>query len=148
MTTDLILAILHHMLVFGLAITMAVELGRLRPGMSGAEAVKLARLDAGYGATAGLILVIGILRVIYGVKGADYYLHNPWFWAKMAAFAGVGLLSVPPTLAFIRWRKAAAADAGFAPTDAQVAGVRRFLIYQVALLMVLVACAAAMARLG
>jgi putative membrane protein len=86
--------------------------------------------------------------VIYGVKGADYYLHNPWFWAKMAAFAGVGLLSVPPTIAFIRWRKSATADAAFAPTDAQVAGVRRFLVYQVGLLMVLVGCAAAMARLG
>lgn len=148
MTTDLILAILHHMLVFGLAIMMAVELGRLRPGMTGAEAIKLAKLDAGYGATAGLILVIGVLRVIYGVKGWVYYEGNPWFWAKMAAFAGVGLLSVPPTLAFLRWRKAATADAGFAPTDAQVAGVRRFLLYQVALLMVVVACAAAMARLG
>lgn len=148
MTTDLILAILHHMLVFGLAITMAVELGRLRPGMTGAEAIRLARLDAGYGATAGLILVVGVLRVIYGVKGADYYLHNPWFWAKMAAFAGVGLLSIPPTLAFIGWRKAATAEPAFAPTDAQVAGVRRFLLYQVGLLMVVVALAATMARIG
>jgi putative membrane protein len=148
MTLDLILAIGHHILVFGLAIMLATELARLRPGLTGANLTSLARLDAGYGATAGLILVVGVLRVIYGVKGAAYYLPNPWFWGKMAAFAAIGLISIAPTITFLKWRKAQVADAGFTPTDAEVARTRGYLVWQVGLLLVVVSLAAAMARLG
>ena len=49
------------------------------------------------------------------------------------------LLSVPPTIAYIRWRRAAAA-----PTDAQVASVRRFLWAELALFALLPAFAAAL----
>ena len=148
MIADLTLAIAHHVLVFGLAVMMATELARLRPGLAGSDVARLARLDAGYGGTAGLIIVIGVLRVIYGVKGYAYYLHNPWFWGKMATFAVIGLLSIPPTIAFLRWRKAQALEAGFAPPDSEIARLRRFLVYQMALLVLVVALAATMARLG
>ena len=148
MIADLTLAIAHHVLVFGLAVMMATELARLRPGLAGSDVARLARLDAGYGGTAGLIIVIGVLRVIYGVKGYAYYLHNPWFWGKMATFAVIGLLSIPPTIAFLRWRKAQALEAGFAPPDSEIARISRFLVYQMALLVLVVALAATMARLG
>ena len=148
MMLDLVLAIVHHMLVFGLAVMMATELARLRPGLTGADLTGLAKLDAGYGATAGLILIIGALRVVYGVKGAAYYLPNPWFWGKMAAFAAIGLISIAPTVTFLRWRKAQAADAGFTPSDAEIARTRRYLVWQLGLLLAVVSLAAAMARLG
>jgi len=148
MTLDLILAIVHHLLVFGFAAMLATGLARLRPGLAGADLIRLAKLDAGYGATAGLIVVIGVLRVIYGVKGAAYYLPNPWFWGKMATFALMGLISIRPTIAFLKWRKAQATDPGFSPPDAEVATVRRYMVWQLGLLMLLVALAATMARLG
>ncbi len=148
MIADLTLAIVHHILVFGLAVMMATELARLKPGLAGPEVARLARLDAGYGGTAGLIVVIGVLRVIYGVKGYAYYVGNPWFWAKMGAFGLIGLLSIPPTIAFLRWRKAQATEPGFAPPDSEIARIRRFLVYQMALLILVVALAATMARLG
>lgn len=148
MIADLSLAILHHVLVFGLAVMMATELARLRPGLAGEEVARLARLDAGYGGTAGLIVAIGVLRVIFGVKGADYYIHNPWFWAKMATFAAIGLLSIPPTVTFLRWRKAQAAEPAFAPPDSEIARIRRFLVYQLGLLILVVAFAATMARMS
>jgi putative membrane protein len=53
----------------------------------------------------------------------------------------IGLLSVAPTFAYVRWKRAA-----LAPTDAQVAGVRRFLYLEVVLFALLPAFAAAMAR--
>lgn len=148
MIADLSLAIVHHVLVFGLAVMMATELARLKPGLAGPDVARLARLDAGYGGTAGLIVVIGVLRVIFGVKGYAYYIHNPWFWAKMATFAAIGLLSIPPTIAFLRWRKAQAAEPAFAPPDSEVARIRRFLVYQLALLILVVAFAATMARVS
>jgi putative membrane protein len=53
----------------------------------------------------------------------------------------IGLLSVPPTLDYLRWKKA-----GVAPDDAQVAKVRRWLYAELILFAPLLACAAAMAR--
>jgi putative membrane protein len=86
--------------------------------------------------------------VIWGIKGAGFYLSNPWFWAKMASFALIGLLSIPPTLALLKWRKAAKQDAAFLPSSGDVARLRVFLGAEVALLGLVVIFAAAMARYG
>jgi putative membrane protein len=59
----------------------------------------------------------------------------------MAAFAGVGLASIPPTLAIRRWRLA-----GAAPTDTDVNAARRFIYLEAALLIFIPTFAAAMAR--
>jgi putative membrane protein len=144
--TDLVLAILHHVLVFGLAAMLASEMVLVRPGMSGNDALRAARLDAGYGASAGLIFAIGLLRVMYGLKGPDYYLTNVWFWAKLLSFGAVGILSIPPTMRFLRWRKAARADAGFAPPPSEVSFVRKYLRLELLLLILVLVFAAAMAR--
>ena len=45
MTTDLILAILHHILILGIAAIIAVELALVRPGLDGATVGRLARID-------------------------------------------------------------------------------------------------------
>ncbi|TIL74004.1 MAG: DUF2214 family protein, partial [Mesorhizobium sp.] len=50
-----------------------------------------------------LIIVVGIGRVIYGLKGWEFYVYNWVFWAKMAAFVAVGLLSIIPTVRFASW---------------------------------------------
>ena len=70
-----------------------------------------------------------------------YYEHNAFFWAKLGTFALIGLLSVPPTLAYLRWRRE-----GGAPDPQQVAGVRRLLWAEVLLFALLPIFAAAMAR--
>ena len=59
--------------------------------------------------------------------------------AGVAAFLAIGLLSVPPTLAYLRWRRVA-------PQAGQIAVVRRYLYAEVALFAPLLAFAAAMAR--
>lgn len=146
MAVDLALAIVHHLLIFGIVVMLATELALVRPGMTGEQAVRVAKLDAGYGVSAVLILIVGVLRLNFGAKGSDWYGDNVWFWAKMAAFALVGLLSIPPTLAFLRWRKAATADPAFAPPAAQVAGVRRWIIIETGLLSLVFVFAATMAR--
>lgn len=143
---DLSLAILHHLLVFGIVAMLATELALVRPGMTGAQAVRVAKMDAGYGISAVLILAVGVLRLDYGAKGSEWYEANLWFWAKMGAFALVGALSVPPTLVFARWRKASNANPGYSPPDAEVARARRWLVLEVALLSLVFVFAAAMAR--
>jgi putative membrane protein len=138
---DLELAIAHHLLVFTIFGVLFAEFIAVRPGMTAATVARVATVDLSYGVLAGLIIVVGFCRAIFAAKGWLYYSHNAFFWAKIATFVVVGVLSVPPTIAFIGWRRA-----GEAPTDAEVAGVRRFLWAEVVLFAFLPAFAAAMAR--
>lgn len=146
MLTDLILAILHHIAIVTLIMLLGVEFALLRPGLSASDLRRLANIDAAYGVTAGLVIAIGICRVIWGAKGADFYLANVWFWAKMASFAAIGLLSLPPTMKLLAWRRALKQDASFLPPAADVAALRKFVHAEVALLALVVAFAATMAR--
>jgi putative membrane protein len=148
MLTDLILAILHHLAIVTLIVLLAFEFALLRPGITADNLRRVTNVDAAYGAVAGPVIVIGVSRVIWGAKGADFYLSNPWFWAKMASFLLIGLLSIPPTLALLKWRRASRQDAAFLPPDGEIAHLRRFVHAEVGLLALVVAFAAAMARYG
>src|SRR6266436_6787722 len=106
MLLDLILAIGHHILVFGIAAILAAELVLIRPGINAAQLRQAGKIDLFYGIAAGLVVLVGFARVYFGVKGPDFYLQNPVFWAKIGTFAVVGLLSVPPTLLLLKWRGA------------------------------------------
>jgi putative membrane protein len=143
---DLVLAILHHLLILSLAGLLSIEIALVRPGVSGAKLKDLGAIDAAYGATAGLILAVGFGRVYWGAKGSAFYLENPVFWAKIAAFAVVGLLSIPPTLAVLKWRKQAKADPAFTPPTAEIARTRRVLVLELAVFALIPIFAAAMAR--
>ncbi len=144
--TDLILAILHHLAVVTLIGLLAIEFALLR---AGAGRSNLAPPDAG-----GCGLWRGGRRGHrdrnlpggLGRQGRDFYLANPWFWAKMASFAAIGILSIPPTIALLKWRKAGRLDPAFLPPDAAILRLRRFVHAEVALLALVLACAAAMAR--
>jgi putative membrane protein len=144
--TDLILAIIHHLLVFGLVAMLVAESMLVRPGMRAMDVDRAVRIDMGYGATAGLILIVGILRVFFGGKGYHVYANNFFFWGKIACFFLVAALSVPPTISFLRWRATRRADPAFVPTDAEASSVRKWMRYQSLVLVVLIVFAAAMAR--
>src|ERR1051325_10589143 len=116
-TTDLHLAIAHHLLVFALAGVLAFEIGAVRAELSGKVVGRIARVDAWYGVLALAIVAVGFSRAVFAAKGWAYYSHNYFFWAKIGAFALVGLLSIAPTITFIRWRRAAKNDPGFSPAS-------------------------------
>jgi putative membrane protein len=138
---DLSLAIGHHLLIFAIFGILFAEFWAVRPGMGSAAIARIASIDLGYGILAAALIVVGFCRAIFAAKGWVYYSHNAFFWAKVADFAAIGILSVPPTVAFIRWRKS-----GNSPSDAQVRNVRRYLHAELALFVFLPLFAAAMAR--
>jgi putative membrane protein len=144
--TDLLLALAHHFLVFGLAALLAAEAALLRPGLDSRQLGVLARLDAAYGSFAVLILIVGFARVVYGVRGPEFFLANPWFWAKIAAFVVVGILSAPPTIRFIAWRHRFKQQPGFAVTAGEVRWVRRFFVGEIVVFAFIPLFAAAMVR--
>lgn len=142
---DLILTILHHILVFALAGILGAEMVLMKPGLGGKNLAVLARIDAVYGGLAAAIIVIGACRVVYGLKGWEFYVYNSTFWAKMIAFAAVGLLSISPTMRILRWRKAAT-DTAYMVPDKEIAGARAFLRAEMLALTLILVFAAAMAR--
>jgi len=145
--TELVLAIVHHLIVFGIASVLAAELALMRPAAMSPQTVRLlGRFDAAYGLLAMAILVVGFLRVAYGAKGADFYTHNPVFWAKVGAFAVVGLISIRPTLRILAWQKRAKADAAFVPPLDEVNTLRRTMLLEIHVFALIPIFAAMMAR--
>jgi putative membrane protein len=138
---DLAFAIGHHLLIFALFGVLSAELIAVRRGMDASTVARIAAVDLWYGVLAGLILIVGFSRAVFAAKGWLYYAHNGFFWAKIGMFVVIGLLSIPPTIRFIVWRRA-----GVTPSDEAVAAVRRYLYAEVALFALLPAFAAAMAR--
>ncbi len=146
MLTDLLLAIAHHLLIFTLFGLLVVEMTMLKPELPRATLTRLARIDTAYGVVAGLIVIIGFSRVFFGIRGAAFYLPNPVFWAKIAAFVVVGLLSILPTLRIIQWRRASDADPTFRPDTAAVLSTKRYMHYEGVAFIFILIFAAMMAR--
>jgi putative membrane protein len=143
---DLLLAIVHHLCAFGIAAVVTAELVLVRPGMQPSAVRLAARYDAAYGVLAVGLLVIGFLRVYFGAKGAEYYFHNHIFLTKVGLFLIMGLLSIKPTLRYLRWQKALRADPGFAPEEAEIKAVRKLLMAEIHVFSLIPIAAAAMAR--
>jgi putative membrane protein len=144
--TDLVLAIAHHVCVFTLAGLLVAEIALLRPGMTAERIRQLSAIDIAFGIMAGVVIVVGVIRVNFDDKGAQYYVHNAAFWLKMAAFVAVGLLSLPPTFNFIRWRRRLASEPQFVPEAAEIARTRMFFVAEIVGFALIVSFAAAMAR--
>jgi putative membrane protein len=138
---DLSLAIGHHLLILGLFGILAAELVLVGPSVDRSAVERTARIDLWYGILAGAIVIVGFARAIFAAKGWNYYEHNIFFWAKITTFVVVALLSVPPTIKYIRWQRD-----GSVPNEAEIKFVRRFLWAEVALFALLPIFAAAMAR--
>src|SRR5215831_9959304 len=97
-------AFLHHVAAFALVSTLAIEFILIRSEPTFKTARTLLIVDALFGASAGAVLVIGLLRVFFFEKGAMYYFHSVPFIAKLSLFAIVGLLSIYPTRQYLSWR--------------------------------------------
>ena len=148
MLKDFLLASFHHLLAFGLVTMLVTESVLLTRPLDTPAMKRLAGVDRGLGIVATLLLVVGMWRVYGGIKGPDFYLHNPWFHAKVGAFLLAALLSLWPTVRFLRWRRQLKADPSFVPSPAEAAGLRRIVRFELALGAVILVCAAAMARYG
>ena len=146
MTADLILAILHHLLVFSIFAIFAVEMTLIRPGLDAAGIRRLAGIDSAYGGLSLAVLAVGFARVFWGLKGWDYYSTYWVFWAKIAAFVLVGLLSLRPTLRIQRWRRTAGADPAYTVPAGEIAAVRPWLHREGFVLALIPVLAATMAR--
>lgn len=137
---------LHFVLAFILVSALAAEAFILRLPVDGRVARLLLRIDLFYGVSAVFLILAGIARVIWGAKGWDYYQHQPFFWAKMATFGVIGLISIAPTRAFMRWVKQVNSDPSFIVPESEAKHMRRLAVIETHLVALLLLFAALMAR--
>jgi putative membrane protein len=143
---DAALSYLHFAFAFILVGALAAEAFVLRLPVDGRVARLLLRMDVFYAIAAVGVIAAGVARVFWGAKGADYYAAQPFFWAKMATFAVVGLISIAPTRAYFAWVKAAKTNPAFAVAEADSKRARLFVMIELHLLALVPLFAALMAR--
>src|SRR5258708_39969203 len=84
---------------------MVQEMAIIKRVLDAATVRRLGRVDVVYFGTALVVLVTGFLRLVFGAKGPDFYLSAWPFYAKIGLFVAIAVISVVPTLPFIRWRR-------------------------------------------
>jgi putative membrane protein len=143
---DALLHFAHFICIFALATLLVGELFLLSRELSRGAVVRLQTIDRWYGIVAGLVIVTGLSLLFFGAKGEAFYIHNPVFWTKMALFVSVALLSIAPTIAFLRWNGRTAPDGSLRLEEAEYRRLRLFLWAQVGLFAFIPLCAALMAN--
>ena len=141
-----LIAFLHHLAFVAIMLMLSVEMLTLKQPLTLSSARKIQIYDAIYGASAVLVLILGGLRVMYFEKGADYYMHSAPFIAKIIFFMIVGVISIHPTLTFIKWGKSL--KQGIVPkvSDVQKRKIRMIIHVELTLLALMILCAALMAK--
>jgi len=140
-----LVAYLHYLSIMLTGGFLVGELLVCRPGMTREQLRRLPIIDVVFFASALAALATGLVRLFFYAKGVDFYVGNPFFWAKVALYVIVATLSIKPTLTFIRWKRAVAGG-GPDPAGAEIAGVRRFIHIELGLLALMPLMAVLMAR--
>ncbi|MFZ0767397.1 DUF2214 family protein [Bradyrhizobium sp.] len=139
---------LHHLCAFTLVSALAIEFTLIKQELTLASARRLQTTDLVLGIAAGLLLVIGLSRVFFFEKGPAYYWHSHAFLTKFSLFVIVGLLSIIPTMEFLSWR--GAIKAGEVPVweTSRRKHVTMVIHAELAAVVIILLCAAIMARGG
>jgi len=141
-------AFLHHLCAFTLVACVAIEFTLIRQELTLASARRLQGTDLVLGIAAGLLLVIGLLRVFFFEKGPEYYWHSHAFLTKFGLFIIIGLLSIIPTMEFLSWRGAIAAGQAPVIDAAKRKRVTMVIHFELAAIVLILLFAAMMARGG
>jgi putative membrane protein len=90
--------------------------------------------------------VFGFLRVIYFEKGSEYYFANTFFQIKLGLFILAALISLVPTLQFLRWNREL--SQGITPilTSATVKRLKSIIHWELVLMGGIMLCASLMAK--
>lgn len=146
MTLEAILAYLHILAILTMVVFISSEAALCRVQWLNAAVVeRLARIDMVYGMAAIAVLLTGIARTIWGVKGTAWYWTNPLLHLKLTLFVIVGVLSIFPTLTYFRWRKTLRAT-GQLPVEADIRKTRRLVMIQAHLIALIPLVAVFFAR--
>ncbi|SDR91304.1 DUF2214 family protein [Bradyrhizobium canariense] len=111
MAWPIIVAWIHYVAIMLLIASLLGEHLLLKPELTATEAKTIQRLDIVYGGSAVAVLITGIMRMFLE-KGVAYYNHHIAFHILFGIFIIAALLSIYPTVLFLRWRSETLAGRG------------------------------------
>jgi putative membrane protein len=106
MTMEIILRYLHFISVFAIVGALVSEHLLLKSTLSREEILRLSKIDGVYGLAVLSLLGVGMTLWLGGIgKPTEFYSSNPIFHIKLTLFVVIGLLSIYPTVFFIKQAK-------------------------------------------
>ena len=105
MTELIITRYVHFIAVFAIVGAIIAEQFLISSKMSRYEIKRISRIDAVYGLGAILVLAAGLILWFAVGKPAQFYSRNWIFHTKLTLFVVLGLLSIYPTVFFMKNRK-------------------------------------------
>jgi putative membrane protein len=106
MTMEIILRYLHFISVFVIVGALVSEHLLLKSTLSRKEILRLSKIDGVYGLAVLSLLGVGMTLWLGGIgKPTEFYSSNPVFHIKLTLFVVIGLLSIYPTVFFIKQAK-------------------------------------------
>ena len=140
------MAFLHHLAAFTVVGALVAEVVLFKPPLTVAQARRLQRIDSIFGISAGVLLAVGLLRVIYFEKGAGYYFADAFFLAKFVAFLWQPPFRSIPRCCFCRGAKRLKQGVVPEMSATQVRRTRMCLMLEMTAIVVILFCAPFMAR--
>jgi putative membrane protein len=106
MTIEILFRYIHFISIFAIVGSLASEHLLLKKELTRKELQRLSRIDAVYGLAALTLLAVGLTLWLGSLgKPSEFYTRNWIFHTKITCFLTVGLLSIYPTMFFIKNRK-------------------------------------------
>lgn len=139
MLEDALIRYLHFVGIIGLAAALVAEHLLLAPRLSGPQLRRLARIDGLYGISALLVLGAGLTLWLGVGKPAAFYNLNGLFHLKVTLFVLLALLSIYPTLFFLKHRNSQADEVAIPKVIIMLIRTELLLLLVIPLLAVLMA---------
>jgi putative membrane protein len=132
MTLEILLRYIHFISIFAIVGSLVSEHLLLKKSMTRAEIGRVSRIDAVYGLAALTLVIAGLTLWLGSVGKPSWFYSKNWvFHLKITLVAVVGLLSIYPTVFFLRNRKGIASETVVIPSSV-------FMMVRIELLLLLV----------
>ena len=139
---EIIVRYLHFIAVFVIVATVSAEYILLKDKLERSEIRRILKLDRLYGIAAIVLLGAGFSLWFVLGKPATFYTYNVFFWIKLSLFTVVGILSIYPTMFFIREGKKSLPN-----TEIHLPKyIKRVVLWEMILLALIPFCAGLMAK--
>lgn len=146
MLVNSIISYLHFISAMAVVATLIFERITFSQNLSMSDARRIQKVDAIYGLSSMLVILFGFLRVYYFEKGSGYYFNNTFFWLKMTFFGLTGLLSIYPTIQFLKWRKELKKGETPKMASTQYGLINKLINLEILMLLLAILCASLMAK--
>ncbi len=146
MWLEALLAYAHVLAILGWVVFLTSTAAVARAEWFSAAVVqRLVTVDRIAGAAALGVVLTGLARVAWGVKGWSWYASQPLLWAKLALLAWMLLLGWRSSRQIAGWRRRLAERAAL-PTTEEVGALRRRVMGAAHLMLLIPAAAVLLAR--